>query len=225
LQAAAYQLAYLPMQKRNQRNSKPYITYFHIPNKSRMASPFHSRRTSTTSGDARRLYLSLLYSLCSTTMHWSPPLQGAHMRCRRLRRLLCGENLLPSRLFQCSTTTTEMRLLQAATTRRAVSPLLRHRTTSLTPARLPSQKTLLVQGVVNSTRQEPRMTTSVTGAQYSVNGAQLGHIEVVRRRVTRNGRVKLKMVLLGTTVDRCAICMTQFKDRESAVLGTRCQHA
>jgi hypothetical protein len=69
------------------------------------------------------------------------------------------------------------------------------------------------------------MATSVAGAQYSVNGAQLGHIEVVRRRTTRNGRVKLKMVLLGVTVDRCAICTTQFKDHESAAVGARCQHA
>ena len=69
------------------------------------------------------------------------------------------------------------------------------------------------------------MTTPVGGAQYSVNGAQLGHIEVVRRRTTRNGRVKLKMVLLGATVDRCVICMMQFKDQESAAVGTRCQHA
>ncbi|KAH9976910.1 hypothetical protein BJV74DRAFT_781521 [Russula compacta] len=62
-------------------------------------------------------------------------------------------------------------------------------------------------------------------AQYSANGAQLGSIQIVRRRVTRNGRVKLKLVLLGTTVDRCVICKTQFRDHESAALGTRCQHA
>jgi len=68
-------------------------------------------------------------------------------------------------------------------------------------------------------------TTPLIGAQYSVNGAQLGRIQVVRRRVTRNGRVKLKLVLLGTTVDRCAMCTTQFRDTESAALGTRCHHA
>ena len=69
--------------------------------------------------------------------------------------------------------------------------------------------------------------TPLTGAQHSIsmNGAQLGRIQVVRRRVTRNGRVKLKMVLLGTTVDRCVICTTQFRDTESAALGMRCHHA
>ncbi|KAI0299645.1 hypothetical protein B0F90DRAFT_1727393, partial [Multifurca ochricompacta] len=45
------------------------------------------------------------------------------------------------------------------------------------------------------------MASVAGGAQYSVNGAPLGHIEV------------------------CVICMTQFRDRESAGLGTRCQHA
>ncbi|KAI0291170.1 hypothetical protein B0F90DRAFT_1650231 [Multifurca ochricompacta] len=69
------------------------------------------------------------------------------------------------------------------------------------------------------------MASVAGGAQYSVNGAPFGHIEVVRRRVTRDGRVKLKLVLLGATVDQCVICMMQFRDRKSAGLGTRCQHA
>jgi len=69
------------------------------------------------------------------------------------------------------------------------------------------------------------MTTHMTGAQYSVNGAQLGRIQMVRRRVTRSGRVKLKLVLLGATVDRCVMCKMQFRDNESAALGTRCEHA
>jgi hypothetical protein len=68
-------------------------------------------------------------------------------------------------------------------------------------------------------------TTPVAGMQYSVNGAQLGQVQVVRRRVTRGGRVKLKLVLLGTTVDRCVVCKMQFRDNDSAALGTRCQHA
>ncbi|KAI9511025.1 hypothetical protein F5148DRAFT_975773 [Russula earlei] len=65
----------------------------------------------------------------------------------------------------------------------------------------------------------------MTEAQYSVKGAQLGHIQMVRRRVTRNGRVKLKLVLLGATVDRCVICKMQFRDQETAALDTRCRHA
>jgi len=68
-------------------------------------------------------------------------------------------------------------------------------------------------------------TTPVVGVQYSVNGAQLGQVQVVRRRVTRSGRVKLKLVLLGTTVDRCVVCKIQFRDNDSAALSMRCQHA
>ena len=71
-----------------------------------------------------------------------------------------------------------------------------------------------------------RMTTAMMKEGARVNGApQLGCVEVVRRRVTRNGRVKLKLVLLGATVDRCVMCATQFRDCESAALSPRCQHA
>ncbi|KAI0040303.1 hypothetical protein FA95DRAFT_1566516 [Auriscalpium vulgare] len=52
----------------------------------------------------------------------------------------------------------------------------------------------------------------------------VGRVEVARRRVTKDGRVKLKLTLLGVAVDRCAICQCQFKDKESAALGTACQH-
>ena len=44
-----------------------------------------------------------------------------------------------------------------------------------------------------------------------------GTVEVVRRRVTRDGRIKLKLSLLGVAVDRCQICLAQFKDREEGV--------
>ncbi|KAJ7778158.1 hypothetical protein B0H16DRAFT_1300856 [Mycena metata] len=52
-----------------------------------------------------------------------------------------------------------------------------------------------------------------------------GHIEVQRRRITKDGRVKLKLALLGIAVDRCGICMTQFKKAESARLSEGCKHA
>ncbi|KAJ6544031.1 hypothetical protein B0H19DRAFT_957044 [Mycena capillaripes] len=52
-----------------------------------------------------------------------------------------------------------------------------------------------------------------------------GHIEVQRRRITKDGRTKLKLALLGTAVDRCGICMTQFKKAERAQLSGGCQHA
>lgn len=94
---------------------------------------------------------------------------------------------------------------------------------------------LLVQSIRGSARQASTTktaaaatetgTTTVVGVQYSMNGAQLGQVQVARRRVTTSGRVKLKLVLLGTTVDRCVMCKTQFRDNDRAALGTRCQHA
>ncbi|THH10860.1 hypothetical protein EW146_g8238 [Bondarzewia mesenterica] len=53
----------------------------------------------------------------------------------------------------------------------------------------------------------------------------IGRVELQRRRVTKDGRVKLKLSLLGVTIDRCSICMSQFKEGELAGLGTGCQHA
>ncbi|KAJ1310934.1 hypothetical protein OPQ81_009446 [Rhizoctonia solani] len=45
-----------------------------------------------------------------------------------------------------------------------------------------------------------------------------GLIEIQRRRVMKDGRVKLKLSLMGVGVDKCGICLTQFKNNESAVL-------
>jgi hypothetical protein len=50
-------------------------------------------------------------------------------------------------------------------------------------------------------------------------------IEVQRRRVTKDGRVKLKLSLLGVSVAKCGVCLSQFKDAEWAALGATCQHA
>lgn len=58
-----------------------------------------------------------------------------------------------------------------------------------------------------------------------VSGCHVGKVELVRKRVTRDGRVKLKMSLLGVAVEKCAICMSQFKDGDGAILGATCKHA
>ncbi|CAE6456662.1 unnamed protein product [Rhizoctonia solani] len=41
----------------------------------------------------------------------------------------------------------------------------------------------------------------------------VGLIEIQRRRVMKDGRVKLKLSLMGVGVDKCGICLTQFKVR------------
>ena len=52
-----------------------------------------------------------------------------------------------------------------------------------------------------------------------------GRVKLERRRVTKDGRVKLKLTLMDTVVDKCSICLSQFKDAEVACLGTNCPHA
>ncbi|KAF9235535.1 hypothetical protein BU15DRAFT_51301, partial [Melanogaster broomeanus] len=53
----------------------------------------------------------------------------------------------------------------------------------------------------------------------------VGRVELVRRRVTRDGRIKLKMSLFGVNVGKCTICMTQFRDGDRSILGANCNHA
>ncbi|GBE88001.1 hypothetical protein SCP_1202270 [Sparassis crispa] len=53
----------------------------------------------------------------------------------------------------------------------------------------------------------------------------VGRVEEERRRVLKNGTVKVKFSLLGVVVDKCGICLSQFRVEELAVLGATCQHA
>ncbi|TFK73389.1 hypothetical protein BDN72DRAFT_761830 [Pluteus cervinus] len=52
-----------------------------------------------------------------------------------------------------------------------------------------------------------------------------GHIDVHRRRTLRDGRVKLKISLCDVAVDKCGLCMKQFRQGEPAELNTICRHA
>ncbi len=47
-----------------------------------------------------------------------------------------------------------------------------------------------------------------TRAELDLN---VGLVEIQRRRVMKDGRVKLKLSLMGVSVDKCGICLTQFK--------------
>ncbi|KAI5122623.1 hypothetical protein M0805_008712 [Coniferiporia weirii] len=67
------------------------------------------------------------------------------------------------------------------------------------------------------------------GSQASDRGTRfedvpLGKVEVLRRRMTKDGRTKLKLALLGVVVDKCGICLSQFKEDAWACLVV-CQHA
>lgn len=53
----------------------------------------------------------------------------------------------------------------------------------------------------------------------------IGVVEIERRRVLKDGRTKLKISLLGVVVEKCGICLSQFKEGETAALGPDCQHS
>ncbi|KAF9051816.1 hypothetical protein BJ165DRAFT_1340269, partial [Panaeolus papilionaceus] len=53
----------------------------------------------------------------------------------------------------------------------------------------------------------------------------IGRIEVARRRVLDDGRVKLKLRLLDVAVNKCGICLFQFKDGDRAGLTSVCRHS
>jgi hypothetical protein len=49
-------------------------------------------------------------------------------------------------------------------------------------------------------------------------------IEVQRRRKLKDGRVKLKLRLMGAPVNNCGICLMQFKEKEMGALTPKCRH-
>ena len=51
-----------------------------------------------------------------------------------------------------------------------------------------------------------------------------GRVELKRRRVTKDGRVRLKLTLMDIVVDKCGICLSKFKEAEVACHGTTCRH-
>ncbi|RXK41731.1 hypothetical protein M231_00966 [Tremella mesenterica] len=51
-----------------------------------------------------------------------------------------------------------------------------------------------------------------------------GLINVDSRRITREGKVKLKLSLLGARVSKCPICLAQFRANEKGVLLPLCGH-
>jgi len=60
--------------------------------------------------------------------------------------------------------------------------------------------------------------------ENSVDIPLIGQIEVQRRRKLEDGRVKLKLRLMGVSVDNCGVCLMQFKEKEMGALTPKCQH-
>lgn len=59
----------------------------------------------------------------------------------------------------------------------------------------------------------------------SANVPLVGPIEVQRRRKLKDGRVKLKLRLMGASVENCGICFMQFKENEVGALTPKCHHS
>jgi hypothetical protein len=81
------------------------------------------------------------------------------------------------------------------------------------------QALLLIQEFVG-----PAQNANANVGTLSLPSTLLGKIETERRRVLKDGRVKLKLSLLSVAVDKCWICLFQFKEGELAVLEFGCQH-
>ncbi|KAF8531149.1 hypothetical protein JB92DRAFT_2693084 [Gautieria morchelliformis] len=71
---------------------------------------------------------------------------------------------------------------------------------------------LLISDILGPAQPGPPTASNTLGNLLS------GKIEVLRRRKLQDGRVKLKLSLLGVVVERCHVCLSQFKDAEWAVL-------
>ena len=52
-----------------------------------------------------------------------------------------------------------------------------------------------------------------------------GPISIDSKRTTKEGKVKLKLSLLGVRVSKCPICLTQYRANERGVLLPECGHA
>ncbi|KAG6899484.1 hypothetical protein C0993_009848, partial [Termitomyces sp. T159_Od127] len=65
----------------------------------------------------------------------------------------------------------------------------------------------------------PRDAQLTTGSKHT-NVPLLGNVRLERRRTTKDGRVKLKLALLDAAVDKCGICLTQFRNGDAAQIGS-----
>lgn len=86
-----------------------------------------------------------------------------------------------------------------------------------------SQALLTLQEVVGPAIPFPNSNSANLTSPASPT-TLLGPIEVERRRVTKDGHVRVKLSLLGATVNKCGICLAQFKSTDTGALGKNCQH-
>lgn len=63
-----------------------------------------------------------------------------------------------------------------------------------------------------------------TATPEMLNSLLCAPVEVESRRVNANGKVKVKLSVLGVRVTNCPVCLSQFRSGDSAVLLPNCGH-
>ena len=64
----------------------------------------------------------------------------------------------------------------------------------------------------------------VAATPLQLASLSVGMIECDSRRVTREGKIKQKLSCVGVRVDKCPICLTQFRENQRAVILDQCGH-
>ena len=72
--------------------------------------------------------------------------------------------------------------------------------------------------VIDTTGQRRPATAS------EIDALPVGRVELERRRIDKNGKVKQKLACVGIGCNKCGICLTQFKEDELAVVLPECFH-
>ena len=83
-----------------------------------------------------------------------------------------------------------------------------------------STEDLLLLAEVNG---EGSSNTRNMGSIEDPFNVSVAPVELLARRVTKEGRAKLKLVIAGVRVDKCGICLTQFRPKENGAFP-ECQH-
>ncbi|KAF5371699.1 hypothetical protein D9758_003410 [Tetrapyrgos nigripes] len=78
---------------------------------------------------------------------------------------------------------------------------------------------------VPTTTLSTRSTSSHSSSPHSLPTPILGTVIVQRRRTTRDGRNKIKLSLLDSAVDKCGICLSQFKEGDRGAMSPPCKHS
>ncbi|KAG6907372.1 hypothetical protein DXG01_009193 [Tephrocybe rancida] len=90
------------------------------------------------------------------------------------------------------------------------------------PASPPRRPTSTPHTSPHQAQSNPTSSTTIARDPPAPNVPLLDIVRVERRRTTKDGRVKLKLGLLDAAVDKCGICLAQFRNGDAGQLGSFC---